>query len=165
MSDRRVSKEELEAFWRGDRDTYQRMYSQRMRQKADAAERQGKQVTYVSNDGSETLPEVTVTAPRETEEQRQARFKQDYENLVDNAITVAGFVPGVDTFADIADIGNSWRKGDYSGMLWGVAQFQYKPRLTDNKRHLVSPNASRYFAVPTKIEHQYTLWHKSGGKL
>ena len=27
MSDRRVSKEELEAFWRGDKDTYQRMYS------------------------------------------------------------------------------------------------------------------------------------------
>lgn len=121
MSDRRVSKEELEAFWRGDKNTYQRMYSDRMQQKANAAEKQGKQVTYIPNDGSVTLPEVSVTAPRETEEQKQARLKQDYENLVDNTITVAGFVPGADTFADITDIGNSWRKGDYSGMLWGLA--------------------------------------------
>ena len=47
MSDRRVSKEELEAFWRGDKNTYQRMYSDRMQQKANEAERQGKKVTYV----------------------------------------------------------------------------------------------------------------------
>jgi hypothetical protein len=39
MSDRRVSKEELEAFWRGDKDTYQRMYSNRMQQKANEAEK------------------------------------------------------------------------------------------------------------------------------
>lgn len=123
MSDRRVSKEELEAFWRGDKDTYQRMYAQRMQQKADEAEKQGKQITYVPNDGSGTLEEVVITAPRETEEQKQARLAKDQENLVDNAITVAGFIPGVDTFADIADIGNSWRKGDYSGMLWGLAGF------------------------------------------
>ena len=121
MSDRRVSKEELEAFWRGDKDTYQRMYSDRMQQKANEAEKQGKQVTYIPNDGSATLPEVSVTAPKETVEQRQAKLKQDYENLADNAITVAGFIPGADTFADIADIGNSWRKGDYFGMLWGLA--------------------------------------------
>jgi hypothetical protein len=68
MSDRRVSKEELEAFWRGDKNTYQQMYSNRMQQKANEAERQGKQVTYVPNDDSITLPEVSVTAPRETEE-------------------------------------------------------------------------------------------------
>lgn len=117
----KVSKEELEAFWRGDKNIYQRMYSQRMQQKADEAKRQGKQVTYIPNDGSATLPEVSVTALRETEEQKQKRLKQDYENLTNNAITVAGFIPGADTFADIADIGNSWRKGDYSGMLWGLA--------------------------------------------
>jgi hypothetical protein len=68
MSDRRVSKEELEAFWRGDKDTYQRMYSDRMQQKANEAEKQGKQVTYIPNDGSATLPEVSVTAPKKTEE-------------------------------------------------------------------------------------------------
>lgn len=121
MSDRRVSKEELEAFWRGDKDTYQRMYSDRMQQKANEAEKQGKQVTYIPNDGSTTLPEVSVTAPRETEEQKQKRLRQDYENFTDNAITAAGFIPGLDTAVDIADIGNSWRKGDYSGMLWGLA--------------------------------------------
>lgn len=121
MSDRRVSKEELEAFWRGDKNTYQRMYSDRMQQKANEAEKQGKQVTYIPNDGSTTLPEVSVTAPRETEEQKQKRLRQDYENFTDNAITVAGFVPGLDTFSDMADIGNSWRKGDNSGMLWGLA--------------------------------------------
>lgn len=343
----KISKEELEAFWRGDKDTYQRMYAQRMQQKADEVERQGKRVTYVPNDGSGTLPEVTITAPRETEEQKQARLKQDYENVADNAITVAGFIPGVDTFADIADIGNSLRKGNYNAALFGigaavipgisapilrksaqklgnffsdsfskikdyraahrissimnnnikdgiqvgqhyhgtpslkhygsyttyedgplqlgyttsgikqisiptgnyhwreditninnpklldvkpdkhyiknqtpsvvkevinsndilqqtgivpiynnllqnvekitinptdrltkvgqrmdlslspsrVVQFKHKPRLIDNKGRLVSSSASRYFAVPTKIEHQYTLWHKSGGKL
>ena len=68
MSDRRVSKEELEAFWRGDKNTYQRMYFNRMQQKANKAEKQGKQVTYIPNNGSATLPEVSVTAPRETEE-------------------------------------------------------------------------------------------------
>lgn len=121
MSDRRVSKEELEAFWRGDKNTYQRMYSQRMQQKANEAEKQGKQVTYIPNDGSATLPEVSVTAPKETEEQKNLRLKQDYESFTDNAITAAGFIPGLDTFSDIADIGNSWRKDDYSGMLWGLA--------------------------------------------
>lgn len=123
MSNRRVSKEELEAFWRGDKDTYQRMYAQRMQQKADEAERQGKQVTYVPNDGSGTLPEVTVTAPRETEEQKQARLKQDYENLADNAITVAGFVPGVGEAIDIYDIGKSLKNKDYIGALFGIAGF------------------------------------------
>lgn len=121
MSDRRVSKEELEAFWRGDKNTYQRMYSQRMQQKADEAEKQGKQVTYIPNDGSATLPEVSITAPRETEEQKNLRLKQDYESFTNNAITAAGFVPGLDIFSDVADIGNSWRKDDYSGMLWGLA--------------------------------------------
>lgn len=120
MSDRRVSKEELEAFWRGDKNTYQRIYSNRMQQKANKAKEQGKQVTYIPNDGSAILPEVSVTAPKETEEQKQKRLKQDYENFTDNVITAAGFIPGLDISADIADIGNSWRKGDYSGMLWGL---------------------------------------------
>lgn len=120
MSDRRVSKEELEAFWRGDKDTYQKMYSDRMRQKANNAERQGKKVTYIPNDGSATLSEVTITAPRETEEQKQARLKQDYENFTDNAITVAGFVPGLGTITDIADVGNSIRQGDTQAALWGL---------------------------------------------
>lgn len=117
----KISKEELEAFWRGDKDTYQRMYSQRIQQKASEAERQGKQVTYVPNDVSGTLSEIVVTAPRETEEQKQIRLKQDYENFTDNALTAAGFIPGLDTAVDIADIANSWRKGDYSGLLWGLA--------------------------------------------
>lgn len=120
MSDRRVSKEELEAFWRGDKDTYQKMYSQRMQQRVKEAEAQGKKVTYVPNDGSQTLPEVTITAPRETEEQKQARLKQDYENFTDNAITVAGFVPGLGTATDIVDVGNSLRKGDTQAALWGL---------------------------------------------
>jgi hypothetical protein len=38
MSERRVSEEELEAFRRGDKNTYQRMYSNRMQQEADEAE-------------------------------------------------------------------------------------------------------------------------------
>ena len=117
MSDRRVSKEELEAFWRGDKDTYQRMYSDRMQQKANEAKRQGKEVTYVPNDGSGTLPEVTTTAPKETEEQKQKRLKQDYENFTDNAITAAGFVPGLDTFSDIADTANQFRQGNWG---WGL---------------------------------------------
>lgn len=120
MSNRRVSKEELEAFWRGDKDTYQRMYSNRMQQKANEAKRQGKQVTYVPNDGSGTLPEIIATAPKETEEQKQKRLKQDYENFTDNAITAAGFIPGLDIAVDIADISNSWRKGDKAGMIYGI---------------------------------------------
>lgn len=117
MSDRRVSKEELEAFWRGDKDTYQRIYSDRMQQKANEAEKQGKQVTYIPNNGSATLPEISVTAPRETEEQKQVRLKQDYEDFTDNAITATGFIPGLDTFSDIADTANQFKQGNWG---WGL---------------------------------------------
>ena len=37
-------------------------------QKANNAEQQGKKVTYVPNDGSGNMPELTVIAPKETEE-------------------------------------------------------------------------------------------------
>lgn len=46
-----------------------------------------------------------------------------------------------------------------------VVQFEYQPRLVDNKGRLVSSDADRYFGIPTKTETQYTLWHKSGGSI
>lgn len=46
-----------------------------------------------------------------------------------------------------------------------VVQFEYHPRLVDNKGRLVSSDADRYFGIPTKTETQYTLWHKSGGTI
>lgn len=46
-----------------------------------------------------------------------------------------------------------------------VVQFEYQPRLVDNKGRLASSDADRYFGIPTKTETQYTLWHKSGGSI
>lgn len=46
-----------------------------------------------------------------------------------------------------------------------VVQFEYQPRLVDNKGRLASSDADRYFGIPTKTETQYTLWHKSGGAI
>lgn len=46
-----------------------------------------------------------------------------------------------------------------------VVQFEYQPRLVDNKGRLVSSDADRYFGIPTKTKTQYTLWHKSGGSI
>ena len=46
-----------------------------------------------------------------------------------------------------------------------VVQFEYQPRLVDNKGRLISSNANRYFGIPTKTETQYILGHKSGGTI
>lgn len=111
----------LQLFWEGktDSDEFKALEAKRNKNLAETAEAQGKQVTYIPNDGSGNLPEVTISAQRP----KQKALWEDWtaDDYIDAGITVAGFIPGADTFADIADIGNSWRKGDTAGMLWGLA--------------------------------------------
>lgn len=112
------SAEEQELWWQEGMKgkNFRRLYDARIAKREAWNSRNGVTTTYKSEES--TLPEIEITAPRETEEQKQTRLKQDYENLAKVAITAAGFVPGLDTVADIVDFRNSWRKGDYSGMLW-----------------------------------------------
>lgn len=111
----------IEAFWQGDKDTYWKLYNKLHNQQADLAERQGRTVTYRPLHGAGDLDEVVITAPRETEEQKEAKRKQEYENLVDAGITAAGFVSGLDTVSDVVDLGKSLYKGDYTGAAIGLA--------------------------------------------
>lgn len=115
MPDKRISREELEAFWRGDKDTFQRLYQNRQQRIANNAEKQGKQITYIPNDGTSYLPEVVVTPYKNI--QKPVTRNQSYAELADNLITASGFVPGLDTFADIADTANQFRQGNWG---WGL---------------------------------------------
>lgn len=105
------SKEELEAFWKGDDETRLRLYNERMQQKASAAEAAGKQVTYSPPDNN--LQEVTVTA----KPQDKPNTGMSTNDMIDLGITAAGFIPGLDTAADIADVGNQLRQGNYGSAL------------------------------------------------
>ena len=112
MSDyNKPSKEELEAFWKGDDETRLRLYNERMQQKASAAEAAGKQITYSPPDNN--LQEVTVTA----KPQDKPNTGMSTNDMIDLGITAAGFVPGLDTAADIADVGNQLRQGNYGSAL------------------------------------------------
>lgn len=115
------SPEEQEFWWKeGTKGkNFKRLYDARIAKRESWNTRNGITTTYYNEKSN--LPEFTVTAPKETEKQKLAKRKQEKENLIDLAITGAGFVPGLDTAADIVDIGRSLYKGDYSGVLFGLA--------------------------------------------
>lgn len=109
------SREELEAFWKGDDETRLRLYSERNRRRAEAAEKQGKKVTYYPPNSK--LDEVTITATRPG---RPGSKGLSTDDMIDYGITAAGFIPGLDTAADIADVGNQLRLGNYGQAAFGV---------------------------------------------
>lgn len=115
------SPEEQEFWWKeGTKGkNFKRLYDARITQRDSWNTRNGITTTYYNEKSN--LPEFTVTAPKETEKQKLEKRKQEKENLIDLAITGVGFVPGLDTAADIVDIGRSLYKGDYSGALFGLA--------------------------------------------
>lgn len=121
------SAEEQELWWKeGTKgENFRRLYEARIAKRATWNDRNGVTTTYYNDQSN--LPEFTVTAPKETEEQKQKRLtqeeakrKQEKENLIDLAITGVGFVPGLDVVADIADSANQFRLGNWGWGLVGV---------------------------------------------
>ena len=112
------SPEEQELWWKEGMKgkNFQRLYNTRIAKREAWNNKNGIITTYKSEESN--LPEIVITAPEETEKQKLAKEQERKENLINLAVTGIGFIPGLDTVADIADFGNSWRKGDYSGMLW-----------------------------------------------
>lgn len=105
--DTKISKEELEAFWKGDEKTRRRLYSERMRKREKQAKKEGKQVTYVTPNSD--LNEIIISAKNPS----KLNTKMSTDDIIDYGITAAGFIPGLDTYADIADVGNQLRLGNY----------------------------------------------------
>lgn len=101
----KASKEELDAFWRGDEQTRQRLYSQRMAIKEKEAEKKGQKVVYITPNSQ--LPEINITA------KRKPTYNISTDDAIDYGIMSLGFIPGLDTFSDIVDVGNQVRLGNY----------------------------------------------------
>lgn len=101
----KISNEELDAFWKGDEQTRQRLYSQRMTMKEKEAEKKGQKVVYITPNNQ--LPEINIIAPR------KSAYNISTDDAIDYGIMGLGFVPGLDTFSDIADVGNQIRLGNY----------------------------------------------------
>lgn len=117
------SAEELDAFWRGDEDTFQRLYKQRQKAESDAVdnavsdlESKGATITY--NPRNNDLKEVVITAkgPNMIE---KAWDNTSTDDKIDAAITTASFIPGLDTAADVADAANQFRQGNWG---WGLLE-------------------------------------------
>lgn len=139
-------KEKEDAFWRGD--------TQKM---AELVEREGKQVTYV--DSNNTLDEIVVTAKDLKKEQQR---KQEYNDVLDLGITAAGFVPGLGEVADVMDVINQLRQGNYGdASLAGLGlTLPFVPgaalrRLKNNVWEWIGDKTGYYRHIPTKQNEMY----------
>lgn len=120
----KASAEELDAFWRGDKDTYLRLYNQRKKAESDALnntvsnlESKGTTITY--NPRNNELKEVVITAKGPSIVEK-AWDNTSTDDKIDAAITIASFIPGLDTAADIADSANQFRQGNWGWGLLGL---------------------------------------------
>lgn len=120
----KASAEELDAFWRGDKDTYLRLYNQRKKAESDALnntvsnlESKGTTITY--NPRNNELKEVVITAKGPSIVEK-AWDNTSTDDKIDAAVTTASFIPGLDTAADIADSANQFRQGNWGWGLLGL---------------------------------------------
>lgn len=123
----RPSTEEQELWWKeGTKgENFRRLYDARIAKREAWNNRNGITTTYKSEESN--LPELVVTAPKETEKQKQNRelqkqqkIKEDYINL---GTTIAGFTPVLGDVLDAVDVYNEFKQGNYGWGLAGVAAF------------------------------------------
>lgn len=115
--------------------------------------------------GDTRLPEVVIEAKRpektlaENAKENVKEVKQKWSNLpidskVDLALTGAGFIPGLDVVADVADIGREAWKGNWGNVALGVGLAAIPGlSLAGYKTYLAAKDANKTRKVAKELEH------------